>query len=463
LTHVVIVGGGPAGLAAAYRLSRASVSSVTVHLVERAPRPGGLAAGFQHGAYTLDFGPHRLHTAVHPAVLADLRELLGDSLDLKRRRGRIRLGGRYLPYPVGPRTLVGLGGGRLARLLVGFAAAKLSSHPTAASYEAAIVGRLGRPLYDEFYAPYAEKVWGRPGGDIDVEQADRRVNQRGLADLLRLAVGRGPGRSYFYPRQGFGRIPAAYAEALAKRPSVQLDCSTLVERIAWHERRAVGLTWRTDAATSSAPLDHLVWSAPLPELIRRLDPPPPADVAAAAAHLRYRALVLVYVVLDRERVGMADTYYFPEPQFPFNRVIEQKNFSPAMTPSGQTVLGLDIACDAQDATFSASDDDLQAWLVPHLERAGLARRQDVREVFSRRFRAAYPVYVRGSAERFARVMAWLEPLDNLWLIGRQGLRLHNNTHHSLVMGYRAADAILEDGRSRWSAELADFATFRVAD
>jgi protoporphyrinogen oxidase len=453
------VGAGPAGLAAAYRLSRANQSPVSVHVVERAPRPGGLAAGFQHDAFTLDFGPHRLHTAVDPTVLADLRELLGNSLELKRRRGRIRLAGRSLPYPVGPRTLVGLGGARLLRLLVGFAAAKLSARGPADSYESAIVGRLGRPLYDAFYAPYAEKVWGRPGRDIGVEQADRRVNQRGLADLLRLAVGRGPGRFYLYPRQGFGRIPAVYAEALAHRPSVRLDCSTQVERIAWHGRRVTGLTYHSDAEG----LDHLVWSAPLPELIRRLDPPPPPDVVAAAASLSYRAVVLFYVVLNRERVGMADTYYFPEREFPFNRVIEQQNFSPAMVPPGQTVLGLDIACDAGDATFGASDEDLRAWLVRLLERAGLLRPAEVCEVFSRRFRAAYPIYQRGSAARFARVLAWLEQLDNLWPIGRQGLFLHNNTHHSLLMGYRAADAILADRRDHWSAELAEFATYRVAD
>ena len=47
--------------------------------------------------------------------------------------------------------------------------------------------------------------------------------------------------------------------------------------------------------------------------------------------------------------------------------------------------------------------------------------------------------------------------------GRQGLYLHNNTHHSLLMGYRAAEAILVNARARWPAALAEFSTFRVAD
>jgi protoporphyrinogen oxidase len=454
--HVVVVGGGPAGLAAAYRLTDSPESAATVHLVERAPRLGGLAAGMQHGPFTVDFGPHRLHPVVDPVVLADLRTLLGPSLERRMRRGRIRLGDRYLPYPVGPRTLLGLGLPRLGKFALGVARARARRPAPPDSYEAALVGRVGRPLYEQFYAPYAEKVWGRPGGDIDVEQAERRVNQRGLADLLRLALGRAPGRYYLYPRAGFGRIPGAYADALATRESVRIDCSTSIDRVAWRADRVTRVG-------DDEPVDHLVWSAPLPELVRRLDPAPPDDVLAAAAYLTYRAVVLFYVVLQRPRVGNADTYYFPQRCYPFNRVVEQKNFSPAMVPAHQTVLGMDIACTPNDTLFAASDDALLTTVLPGLQSAGLARPGEVVECFSQRFRSAYPIYAHGAPTRFQRVVEWLHRFENLWPIGRQGLFLHNNTHHSLYMGYRAADAIRSEGRDRWRSELAEFATFRVAD
>jgi protoporphyrinogen oxidase len=124
---------------------------------------------------------------------------------------------------------------------------------------------------------------------------------------------------------------------------------------------------------------------------------------------------------------------------------------------------MDLACDPDDALYRATDDELRALLVPALEAAGLAHRDEVREVFSRRFRAAYPLYERGYAPKLARVQAWLGRIANLWPIGRQGLYLHNNTHHSLLMGYRAADAILGNGRQRWDDTLAEFARYRVAD
>jgi protoporphyrinogen oxidase len=185
-------------------------------------------------------------------------------------------------------------------------------------------------------------------------------------------------------------------------------------------------------------------------------------VIEAAGGLRFRAVVLLYLVLDRPRVGDADTYYFPEVCFPFNRVFEQKNFSAYMAPRDRTVLGLDISCAADDEVWNASDAQLLERVLPGLRSVGLIQ-GEVQDVFSRRFRAAYPIYDLGASARLALAQAWLSRFENLWLIGRQGLYLHNNTHHSLLMGYRAAEAILTDHRADWPAALAEFATYRVAD
>lgn len=463
MTRAIVVGGGPAGLAAAYRLTRQPGHEAL--LLERAPALGGLAAGFRHGDYTLDFGPHRLHPETDPAILADLQTLLGGDLEPRRRAGRIWLDGRFLPYPIGPRSVAGLGPRRLINLSVGLARARINRSGRAPeSFRAALEARVGQPLYDLFYGPYAEKVWGRPGDQIAVDQADRRVNQRGPADLLRSALGRGPGRWYYYPRGGFGRIPGAYADALAVAPGAEVRCQTQVDRVAWDGDRVTAVDFSGPGETRSAPADHLIWSAPLPDLIARLDPPPPSDVREAAAGLAYRAVVLLYLAIAAPRIGTADTYYFPERRVPFNRAIEQKNFGEGLVPPDHTVLCLDLARDPDDAIFPASDADLLDLVAPSLEAAGLLPRDRLIEVFSRRFRRAYPVYGLDYRDALDRATAWLARFPNLWLIGRQGLFLHNNTHHSLLMGYRAADAIAAGSdRRAWAASLEEFATFRVAD
>ncbi|MCX6022044.1 MAG: FAD-dependent oxidoreductase, partial [Chloroflexi bacterium] len=327
----------------------------------------------------------------------------------------------------------------------------------------ALRSRLGAPLYALFYGPYAEKVWGLPGEQIAAGQAERRVNQRGLMDLLRQAAGRGSGRSYYYPRGGFGRIAEAYGAALDAHPAARVVRNAAVEAVRWSEGRIVSVQATLDGAAETLEADHLVWTAPLPELVRRLDPSPPPDVPAAAAGLRQRAVVLCYVVLNRPRVGYADTYYFPEGRFPFNRVTEQKNFSDQMAPPDRTVLCMDLACDPDDTLFACTDAELAERVLPALEAAGLAQRSQVIEVFSRRFRNAYPLYDHGHAAALQRVQDWLAGIANLWMAGRQGLLLHNNTHHSLLMGYRAADAIAGKARAGWPDALDEFAAFRVAD
>jgi protoporphyrinogen oxidase len=177
-----------------------------------------------------------------------------------------------------------------------------------------------------------------------------------------------------------------------------------------------------------------------------------------------RAVVIAYAEIGRPAVGTADTYYFPEPRFPFNRVMEQKRFSAETVPGDRTVLVMDLACAPDDARFTASDDQLREQVAPALETARLIRQDEIVDFWTVRFRSAYPIYGLDTAARLVAAHDWADAIANLYLAGRQGLFLHNNTHHSLLMGYRAAAAIRAGGdRSAWLREVAAFADFTVAD
>lgn len=453
------MGGGPAGLAAAFRLSRDPDCDVL--LIERAPRLGGLAAGMRRGDSRLDFGPHRLHPAVDREVMADLRDLLGAELQWRRRAGLIFAGGRYLPFPPNLTTLQRLGMRKALALGRGLLAARLGAgEPT--NYAEAVTAAVGRPLYELLYGPYAEKVWGLPGEQIAVEQARRRVNQRGLADFLLMLIGRSPSRRFLYPRGGFGRIPEAYAEVLAHRANVRLLRDTQIRSIEISDRRITTLQIESAGGSSEESPSHVVWTAPIPDFTRLANVPAP--IAAAAGELRTRAVIIAYAELSIDRIGRADTYYFPDPALPFNRVMEQKQFSDAMVPAGRTVLVMDLACDATSDFFSRADSELRQLVSSGLETAGLCGPEQIADFWTVRFRSAYPVYTDESVRAFGTVRAWLDGVQNLWLAGRQGLFLHNNTHHSLYMGYRAAAAAQgEISRTAWLEEVETFADFTVAD
>jgi protoporphyrinogen oxidase len=210
-------------------------------------------------------------------------------------------------------------------------------------------------------------------------------------------------------------------------------------------------------------IEHLIWTAPITAL-PGLCVPSENTLIQAAQGLRYRALVIAYVELEAESIGTADTYYFPGPAVPFNRVAEQRNFSPDTVPGNRTVLVMDIPCDAGDRLFSADDATLRRIVVDGLDTAGLRNGASVRDFWTRRLSHAYPIYDLGFEAPLDRINAWALGLQNLWLAGRQGLFLHNNTHHSLLMGIEAAEAIRAGGsRNRWIELQPTFAGFSVAD
>jgi protoporphyrinogen oxidase len=144
--------------------------------------------------------------------------------------------------------------------------------------------------------------------------------------------------------------------------------------------------------------------------------------------------------------------------------MEQKRFSAATVPGDRTVLVMDLACDPGDARFTAADDELRAQVGAALEATRLVRQEEITDFWTVRFRSAYPIYGLDTASRLTAAHAWSDAIDKLWLAGRQGLFLHNNTHHSLLMGYRAAAAIRAGGdRAAWLRQVATFADFTVAD
>ncbi|HET6680163.1 MAG TPA: FAD-dependent oxidoreductase [Gemmatimonadaceae bacterium] len=472
--HVVVLGAGPAGAGAAWQLRNRARARVT--LVEQQRVVGGNAGSFELDGVRVDFGSHRLHPACDAEVLRDIRTLLGDDLLDRPRHGRIRLRGRWIHFPLKPLDLLlrldpGFGASTLGDM-VRKATARTPVHAGAESFASVLRANLGPTICNEFYFPYARKIWGREPDALSAIQARRRVSAGSFGKLVRKVASSVPGLKpagagrFFYPRHGFGQITEAYADA-ARALGADVRLGTRVtglvppsgDRAPWRVRV------ERDGASHDIDADY-VWSTlPIPIIARAYQGEVPEAVRAAAAAIHYRAMVLVYLVLDIDRFTEFDAHYFPERSVRITRLSEQKNYAARSEPVGRTVLCAELPCDPDDETWALPDEALGNLVVQDLQRSGIPVPVQPARVVTRRLRQAYPIYLSGYEKPFGALDTWVESLPRLLSYGRQGLFAHDNTHHALYMAYAAVDC-LRDGEfdaASWRRYRDVFATHVVED
>jgi protoporphyrinogen oxidase len=470
--HIVILGAGPAGLGAAYRLRRDDRARVTV--VERAGRVGGNAASFELDGNYLDYGSHRLHPSCAPEILADIRTMLGADLRERPRHGRIRLRGRWVHFPLKPLDLLfNLDPAFTAGALRDAAVRMLRRPPAdARSFADALMARLGPTVCDDFYFPYARKIWGLPADELAAEQAHRRVAANSPGKLIRKVLAQVPGfrppyaGRFFYPRRGFGQISEAYAEA-AVEAGATLRLGWSATEIAAPEAsdHAWTVTVDREGERDALRADY-VWSTiPLTLFAQMIRPAPEPGVLEAARALSFRAMLLVYLELPVDRFSEYDAHYFPGADIAITRLSEPRNYADAATPEGRTVICAELPCAPDDELWRSADDELAQLVERDLASAGLEVPASPTTVVVRRLKHAYPVYTRGFAPPFARLDAWVSAQPRVLSFGRQGLFAHDNTHHALAMAYAAVDCLTPEGfdQGRWAGYRKEFEKHVVVD
>ncbi|MBI4819381.1 MAG: FAD-dependent oxidoreductase [Deltaproteobacteria bacterium] len=459
---VVILGAGPTGLSAAYELAK--LGHFDVEVVEREAEVGGIATTFRHGEFALDVGTHRLYAGMHADTLDWIRGFIGDDLLDRRRNCKILLMDQLYRYPPKPTELLSKMGLKTPALfLADFAMAKARGDLDLSTYEGHMVQRFGRYFYDIFYRPYAEKVWGLPMSKLSSDQAQKRVNALSMKDVVVKTMTRKIVRpNYFYPKSGMGYIWDRVAEELS-RLGVTIHRSTSVVGFSRSGNRVRSVVVEHGAGQQELPCDELMTTIPLTRFLGGVFTTD--SVTRLAGGLRYRALVVFYLVLAKPFASEHETYYVPSTEFPFNRVFEPKNYSPSLGPRGRTCLGLEITCDVGDETWRMSDSDRLEQVLPGLAKLGLVRRDEVTECFSKRIETAYPLYEVGYRDTLTRLLSEAQKLENAISNGRQGLFIHQNIHHSIEMGQAAARHVASGSPSSvwYSSAIRAFDAFKVFD
>src|SRR5918992_1500335 len=288
-----VLGGGQAGLTSAWVLARRGHPAT---VLEADGRVGGIAKTVEFEGYRFDLGGHRFYTKLGP-VLRLWEEMLGPELLTRPRLSRIYYRDRFFNYPLRAedvfRRLGIVESVRCAFSYLYWRRRLRRMQPR--TFEEWVVHRFGRRLYDAFFRSYTEKVWGIPGSEIEAEWAAQRIQEfsftQAALGVLGLRSGHAPTliEEFLYPRFGPGQMWEAFRDWVEER-----DVPVLLNHRCVAIRHAAGraetVVVSTDGRESEHPVEAVLSSIPLPELIECLDPPAPVEVRAAARRLRYRNL-----------------------------------------------------------------------------------------------------------------------------------------------------------------------------
>ena len=439
---VAILGAGPAGLWTALSLYE-KYSDIDITLIEKENSPGGITGSFQYKDMTFDYGSHRLHPATAPALLKKISDMLKGDLLKRPRNGRIWLEGRFISFPLKPVDLVfhlplSFSFGVAADSLLSLFKSKKSG----ISFEDTLLAGLGKTISSRFYFPYAEKLWGLPPAELSPVQARKRIASGSIWKMIRKALSSLRGSSgetgvFYYPVKGFGQISSAAAASVQEsggRIIYNSEAVTILPPSAGKPGFVV------TSEEERIETDFLFSTIPLSHLVKALKPAVTSPVLEAAQGLSFRSMIFCIVELKSSPYTQFDAHYFPGEDTCFSRLSEPKNYSMAEKPSKRTGLCFEIPCTEGDEVWGLDDESVLRLVLRDLGKTDLPI-LEISDFTIRRKKNIYPVYDHKYESRLEIIEEYLDSLEQTVLLGRQGLFVHDNTHHTIEMGIAAADCL----------------------
>lgn len=428
---VLIVGAGVAGLTIAYRLAKAGYRVI---VAEKNSTVGGLGRSFHYGDFHFDVGPHRFHTE-NPRVAQFIRDILGrEAIEIPRKSG-VRMFGKFHEWPLRPSILLAM---PIMLMLKGARDLLRRERLPGESFEADVINKYGRTLYDIFFKPYTEKFlfyspaelhrdWARAG--VNRAVIDKRAHSDNLWTLLKNTLLPKPVETTFlYPPTGVGRFSERLAEEIAGMGGRLILGKPVTTLEADHDRvRAANV------GDERVAFDHMVWTGPLTTINTHL--------GIDGVDLEYLSTIFYNLEIGKPaKLDYQWTYYGGDEIF--SRVSTPVVFAATMAPPGKSGLCVEFTCREGDDRWRNPQAYVEPVISDLVRTKTIDRRDDVEAVHVERIPFTYPIYKLNYLGELSRSLRELARYRNLLLAGRCGRFWYNNMDHSIGQGLTMADRIL---------------------
>ncbi|OGL46355.1 MAG: hypothetical protein A2161_07755 [Candidatus Schekmanbacteria bacterium RBG_13_48_7] len=467
----IIIGAGVTGLSSGWKLAE---SGYKVKVIESNPFIGGMSTTFKYKDYFLDLGPHKIFTVL-PHINEEIRNLFeDDELLTVKKKSKVFLNKRYLNFPLTFKDIfIGLGIGKCSQCGFGYMFSILKnfySRKIPISYEEWIIGKFGRPIYNMVLGPYAKKIWGPPE-QLSGELAVNRIAAPNIIEMVKQMIFKNKRKTiiinadtFHYPKNGAVEISNKMAQKIRQNHG-EITVGTTIREIIFDDDLNINkLSYDNGQIEEMNTHDVLISTIPLANLINLFSGFSSESIHSTVNELRSRNLILFYVALDTDRIMEDNWLFFPEAKYRFNRIFEQKAFSPFMISRGRTVLCVEITCDTDDPIWQSSDDEIYSLLEPQLREVNVIK-GNVLETFTKRLTNAYPIYDIHYKDNLKLVLKELNRIHNIFSIGRQGGFSYTGMADSMDIGFSTAEFIITNRNKsqEWLEYCEKFYNYVVID
>ena len=498
----IIIGAGPAGLTAAIELQRQS--GITPILIEASHEIGGISRTVRYKGNRMDIGGHRFFSksdrvmrwwldlmpveagnsqegqlTYHgmqrdiPAATVAPNPQTDDLVMLVRqRKSRIYFLRKFFDYPISltAATFRNLGLTRTFRCGVSYMRSALLPQREEKSLEDFIINRFGKQLYLTFFKSYTEKVWGVPCNEISAEWGAQRIKGLSLKAVilhfLKKTFGKKPSgdiaqkqtetsliEKFLYPKFGPGQL-WEHAADMVREAGGEIHFGIQIDSIQLAGNSVVSIEGTDDAGqrvTFSG--DYFLSTMPVRDLVRAIAATAPAqvpaDVTQVSEGLMYRDFITVgllaskLAVKEKDGSPLKDNWiYIQEPDVVVGRLQIFNNWSPWLVGSADKVwIGLEYFCNDTDDLWKLSDEEMSRFAIAEIAKIGILHSEDVEDSHVVRVPKTYPAYF-GTYDRFDVIRKYLDGIENLFLVGRNGMHKYNNQDHSMLTAMTAVENIV---------------------